>query len=190
MAGSNQAPALLVFLGNPGRDYKRTRHNVGWMVGEEFLNRIAPAATFKQKFHGRFATIAGVTLLFPETYMNHSGRSARAAADFFGTEPARILAIHDDMELPFGTVQLSFDGGLRGHNGLKSIRQHLNTTAFWRLRIGVGRPIHPGADPTAHVLARYSKGEETRLPDIVAEAVGILERAITHPKPAEVVVPT
>jgi len=133
---------LVVGLGNPGREYARNRHNVGWMVVEELARRHEGA--WRPKFSGRLAEVRldghRVALLEPETYMNESGRSVVAAANFFKVEPDAILVVHDEGDLDLGRLQARKGGGLAGHNGLRSISQHLGTQEFLRLRVGVGRP--------------------------------------------------
>src|SRR5437016_6841059 len=133
---------LAVGLGNPGREYARNRHNVGWMVVDELARRHGGA--WRSKFSGRLAEIRlddhKVALLKPETYMNESGRSVRAAANFFKLEPDAIVVVHDDGDLDFGRLQARLGGGLAGHNGLRSVAQHLKTQDFLRIRTGVGRP--------------------------------------------------
>jgi peptidyl-tRNA hydrolase, PTH1 family len=133
---------LVAGLGNPGREYERTRHNVGWMVVDELAQR--HGASFRAKFSGRLAEprVDGrrLALLKPETYMNESGRSVGAAVRFFKVEPQRLLIVHDDVDLEPGRLQARLGGGLAGHNGLRSIAQGVGTQEFLRLRIGVGRP--------------------------------------------------
>jgi PTH1 family peptidyl-tRNA hydrolase len=133
---------LVVGLGNPGREYLRNRHNVGWMVLEELARR--HGGSWKSKFNGQFADVRvdqhKVGLLKPETYMNESGRSVRAAASFFKVEPDAVLIVHDEGDFDLGRLQARLGGGLAGHNGLRSIAQHLGTPDFLRLRVGVGRP--------------------------------------------------
>src|SRR6266540_4464382 len=133
---------LVVGLGNPGRDYARHRHNVGWMVADELARR--HGATWREKFNGRLAELRldghRVAVLKPETYMNESGRSVGAAARFFKVEPDAILVVHDEIDLEPGRLQARLGGGLAGHNGLRSIASHLATRDFMRLRVGVGRP--------------------------------------------------
>lgn len=133
---------LVAGLGNPGREHRRDRHNVGWMVVDELARRHGGA--FRSKFSGRFSeTRIGeprVALLEPETYMNESGRSISAAARFFKVAPEKVLVVHDDVDLDVGRLQARLGGGLAGHNGLRSIAQALGTPEFLRLRIGVGRP--------------------------------------------------
>src|SRR5436305_804110 len=133
---------LVVGLGNPGREYLRARHTAGWMVLDEIARR--HGASWKGKFSGQLAEVRldahRVALLKPETYMNESGRSVAAAARFYKLEPDAILVVHDEGDFDLGRLQARKGGGLAGHNGLRSIAQHLKTPEFMRLRIGVGRP--------------------------------------------------
>src|SRR5690242_65247 len=133
---------LVVGLGNPGREYARHRHNVGWMVLDELARR--HGASWKGKFSGQLAEVRldghRVALLKPETYMNDSGRSVAAAARFFKVEPDAILVVHDEGDFDLGRLQARRGGGLAGHNGLRSVAQQLGTRDFLRLRVGVGRP--------------------------------------------------
>jgi peptidyl-tRNA hydrolase, PTH1 family len=133
---------LVAGLGNPGRDYGRTRHNVGWLVLDELARR--HGGSWRSKFSGSLADVRlddlRLGLLKPETYMNESGRSVGAAARFFKVEPDALLVVHDDVDLQPGRLQARRGGGLAGHNGLRSLAQYLGTQDFLRLRIGVGRP--------------------------------------------------
>jgi PTH1 family peptidyl-tRNA hydrolase len=129
-------------LGNPGRQYERTRHNAGWLVVDELARR--HDGSWRSKFSGSLAEVRlgelRLGLLKPETYMNESGRSVAAAARFFKVEPGSLLVVHDDVDLEPERLQARRGGGLAGHNGLRSLAQHLGTQDFLRLRIGVGRP--------------------------------------------------
>ena len=133
---------LVVGLGNPGREYERTRHNVGWLVLDELARR--HGGSWRSKFSGSLAELrlgdAKLALLKPETFMNESGRSVGAAARFFKVEPEQVLVVHDDVDLEPGRLQARAGGGLAGHNGLRSLAQHLGSQDFRRLRVGVGRP--------------------------------------------------
>jgi PTH1 family peptidyl-tRNA hydrolase len=133
---------LVAGLGNPGREYARNRHNAGYLVVDELARR--HDGSWKSKFSGRLAEIRvdgrKLVLLKPETYMNDSGRSVGAAAAFFNVEPEDVLIVHDEGDFDLGRIEVKRGGGLAGHNGLRSIAQHLGTQDFARLRIGVGRP--------------------------------------------------
>ena len=133
---------LVAGLGNPGREYERTRHNIGWLVLDELARR--QGGSWKSKFSGALAEVRlgdlRLALLKPETYMNESGRSVAAAARYFKVEPESLLVVHDDVDLEPGRLQARLGGGLAGHNGLRSLARDLGTQEFLRLRIGVGRP--------------------------------------------------
>ena len=133
---------LVVGLGNPGREYATTRHNVGFMVADELARR--HGGSWRSKFSGEVADVrldgARLALLKPQTFMNDSGRSAAAAAKFYKVEPEDLLAVHDEVDLDLGRMQARLGGGLAGHNGLRSMASALKTPEFLRLRIGVGRP--------------------------------------------------
>ena len=154
---------LVAGLGNPGREYERTRHNVGWLVANELARR--HGGSFRSKFSGSLAeTRLGdlrLALLKPETYMNESGRSLAAAARFFRVDPSALLVVHDDVDLEPGRLQARLGGGLAGHNGLRSIAQALGTQDFLRLRIGVGRPGRGDRRPVAdYVLSPFEPEED------------------------------
>jgi PTH1 family peptidyl-tRNA hydrolase len=133
---------LVAGLGNPGREYEQTRHNLGWLVIDELARR--HSGSFRSKFSGQLAEVrladGKLALLKPETYMNESGRSIAAAARFFKVAPGALLVVHDDVDLEPERLQARLGGGLAGHNGLRSIAQALGTNDFLRLRVGVGRP--------------------------------------------------
>ena len=162
---------LVALLGNPGRQYATTRHNVGWMLAE-YLSQDPPEA-WKEKFHGRFLKTGSRTLLKPDTFMNNSGRSVQAALSFFSLSPHQMVVVHDDLETAFGSVELAFAGGHRGHNGVRSVTQAIGSGDFWRLRIGVGRPP-AGRSPGDWVLERFDAVEEKHLPEILARAARLL----------------
>src|SRR5919205_4643125 len=128
---------LVVGLGNPGREYASNRHNVGWMIVEELARR--HGGSWRGKFSGQLSEVRidghKLALLKPETYMNESGRSVKAAAAFFKLEPDAILVVHDEGDFDLGRLQARRGGGLAGHNGLRSIAQYLKTQDFLRLRI-------------------------------------------------------
>ena len=169
---------MVVGLGNPGSKYSGTRHNIGFMA----LERMASSAgfTFRQqtKLHG-LAAETGVgdqrlRLLMPQTYMNDSGRSIRAALDWYGFAPEQLLVLVDDMDIPLGRLRLRAQGGAGGHNGLRSTIQHLGSQVFPRLRIGIGAPAENPeerrAKTVSHVLGSFSKSEQTSV-DAVLDGV-------------------
>jgi peptidyl-tRNA hydrolase, PTH1 family len=167
---------LVAGLGNPGREYERTRHNVGWLVADELARR--HGGSFRSKFSGRLAETRldglRLALLKPETYMNESGRSLGAAARFFKVDPAALLVVHDDVDLEPGRLQARLGGGLAGHNGLRSIAQALGSQDFLRLRIGVGRPGRGDPRPVAdYVLSPFEPGENADV--LVARAADAVE---------------
>jgi peptidyl-tRNA hydrolase, PTH1 family len=168
---------LVVGLGNPGREYARNRHNVGWLVVDELARR--HDGTWRSKFNGKLAEVRidghKVALLKPETYMNESGRSVQAAARFFKLEPDAILVVHDEGDFDLGRLQARKGGGLAGHNGLRSIAQQLGTSDFLRLRIGVGRPERGDPRQLAdYVLADFEPHEDAER--IVASGADAVER--------------
>jgi PTH1 family peptidyl-tRNA hydrolase len=174
---------LIVGLGNPGDRYARTRHNVGFEVAARASERWGlPRA--KKRYAGLYTDgRAGpggprVGVLLPQTYMNESGRAAGPARGALGVELDRVIAVHDEIDLPFGRVEARLGGGLAGHNGLKSLRRELGGADFRRVRVGVGRP--DSTDPeivSAHVLGRFSESPgEVR--DLVERAVDELERLV------------
>ena len=146
---------LIIGLGNPGREYESTRHNVGFRWVDELARLQKLIFKSESKFHGLTARgqLHGheVLLLKPQTFMNVSGRSVGAMAQFYKIAPAEILVVHDELDLPPGVARLKMGGGHGGHNGLKDIIEHLGSKDFWRLRIGIG---HPGerAEVTGYVL--------------------------------------
>jgi PTH1 family peptidyl-tRNA hydrolase len=173
---------LAVFLGNPGKRYERTRHNVSMRVAEAIVERAGER--FQKKFGGRLASVrAGgdrkLLVLLPEVYMNRSGESVGACARYHGTATHDVLVAHDEVELPFGTIELRRGGGLAGHNGLRSVAQHLSGKDFARLRIGIGRPRR--GEVSSHVLGNFSPDEEARLGELERALEEVLGRLLTGP---------
>jgi PTH1 family peptidyl-tRNA hydrolase len=167
---------LVAGLGNPGREHARDRHNVGWMVVDELARR--HGGSFKGKFRGRSGDIrvgsVHLALLEPETYMNESGAAIQAAAAFYKLPTEQVLVVHDDVDLETGRLQARLGGGLAGHNGLRSIAQHLGSRDFLRLRIGVGRPVRGDPRPVAdYVLAAFAPEDDVDA--IVARACDAVE---------------
>jgi|SRR5262245_8392852 len=179
---------LVAGLGNPGRQYQRTRHNVGWLVVDELARR--QGASFRSKFSGQLAETRldelRLALLKPETYMNESGKSLGAAARFFKVEPEALLVVHDDVDLERGRLQARLGGGLAGHNGLRSIAQALGTNDFLRLRIGVGRPGRGDRRSVSdYVLSPFDVEEDVdELVSRSADAVELMAREGLEPTQA------
>ncbi len=173
---------LLVGLGNPGSRYAETRHNVGFMVLERMAARCGVPFRSQPKLQGQLAELgtgpARLRLLMPQTFMNESGRAIRAALDWYRLEPAQLLVVVDDMDLPFGRLRLRAAGSAGGHNGLRSTIQHLGTQEFARLRIGIGAPAQEAQErrerTVGHVLGRFSPAERPALEAVLDEvAAGI-----------------
>ena len=172
---------LVAGLGNPGREYAGTRHNVGWLVADELAAR--HGGSWREKFSGRLAEVRldglRLALLKPETYMNESGRSVGPAAAFFKLEPSEVLVVHDEGDFDLGRLELKVGGGLAGHNGLRSIAQQLGTQDFLRLRIGVGRPERGDPRPLADwVLADFQSHEDPE--KLVARAADAVETVLAE----------
>jgi PTH1 family peptidyl-tRNA hydrolase len=168
---------LVVGLGNPGREYARNRHNVGYLVVDELARR--HGGSWRSKFSGQLAEIRldghKVALLKPETFMNESGRAVSAAGRFYKLEPDEVLVIHDEGDFDLGRLELKVGGGLGGHNGLRSIAQHLKTQDFLRLRIGVGRPERGDRRPLAdYVLSNFEPHDDADV--LVARAADAVEQ--------------
>jgi peptidyl-tRNA hydrolase, PTH1 family len=169
---SSETAALIVGLGNPGREYARNRHNVGFMTADQWaaahtlaFNKIQHHAIIAQ---GRSSN-RRIIIAKPQTFMNDSGRAVGALLRFYKIPIEHLLVIFDDLDLPFGVIRLRADGGAGGHNGMRSIIQHLGGNQFARLRVGIGRP--PGRmDPAAFVLQDFSRDE-------TAELDALLDRA-------------
>ena len=171
---------LICGLGNPGREYERHRHNIGFMVVEALLPR-ARAELNQEKFGAKVGqgTLAGERILFvePQTYMNLSGRSVAEAARFYKVPVEDVLVIHDELDLPFGRLQLKAGGGSGGHNGLKSIVSTLGSEAFIRLRFGIGKPEGPNARErvSGYVLSNFDDGERRQLEELIGRSMDMAE---------------
>jgi len=179
---------LVVGLGNPGPAYSGHRHNVGYLVTDELAGRMG--ASFRAHKSGRADVVEGrlgapgtpgprVVLARPRCYMNETGGPVKALATFYKVQPSRIIAIHDELDIPFGTLRTKLGGGDNGHNGLRSMRSSLGTGDFYRVRAGIGRP--PGRQDVADfVLSNYSSVERKELPFQVDHAADAVETLITE----------
>jgi PTH1 family peptidyl-tRNA hydrolase len=171
---------LVIGLGNPGAEYAGTRHNVGAMVvdllAERLGGRLKAHRTRNDLLEGRLGGPGGprIVLARPRCYMNETGGPVAALRDFFKVDVGRIIALHDELDLPFGSLRLKAGGGDNGHNGLKSMRRSLGSGDFGRVRIGIGRP--PGRmDPAAFVLRGFAAAERDELPLLVDRAADAVE---------------
>jgi len=166
---------LMVFLGNPGREYENTRHNVAWRLAEALS--IFPSLEWKKKFKGTYARRSfgsgAVYFLKPLTYMNGCGESVSSLMSFFGISAGKICVVHDEVELSFGRIDCRMGGGLAGHNGLRSVAGRLGTREFIRFRVGVSRPSRGSL--SSYVLGRFSREEEEALPSLLAGTAQLLE---------------
>ncbi len=174
-------PHLVVGLGNPGDNYARTRHNLGFMVADLLAARLG--AKFKAHKRSGAEVVSGrlaghsVLLAKPRCFMNESGRQVGPLAKFYSVAPADIIVIHDDLDLDFGRIRLKIGGGEGGHNGLRSVVAALGTKDFQRVRIGIGRP--PGRkDPAAFVLENFTATERPEVPTICEQAADATELLI------------
>jgi PTH1 family peptidyl-tRNA hydrolase len=175
---------LVVGLGNPGPSYAGHRHNVGYLVTDELAGRMG--SPFRAHKSGRADVVEGrlglggprVVLVRPRCYMNESGGPVKALAAFYKVEPDHIVAIHDELDIAFGTLRIKLGGGDNGHNGLRSMRSSLGTGDFYRVRAGIGRP--PGRQDVANfVLSNYSTAEKKELPFQVLDAADAVESLVT-----------
>jgi len=171
---------LVVGLGNPGREYAATRHNVGFMVVDLLAQELG-AAVDKSKFRsllgeGRIGA-EKVILAKPRTYMNLSGEAVLDIVNFYKIPPEDVIVIVDDMDLPPGKVRLRMKGGSGGHNGLKSVIYHLQTEAFPRLRIGIGKPA-PERQTVGYVLGKFSDEEEEPMQEAIGKSVAAVKEII------------
>ena len=175
-------PFLIVGLGNPGAEYAATRHNVGFMAIDRLAARLA-AGPWESRWRGWAATVtlegrAG-WLLKPATYMNRSGLAVAAAVAATNTPVERICVLHDDLDLACGRLKVSYDRGHGGHNGVRSIIEHLDSRGFARVRIGIGRPL-PEVDVVTHVLGDFAPEEQRQIGDLLPLAAEAAIACVVH----------
>ncbi len=178
LKSSGGASWLLVCLGNPGDKYENTRHNVGFMLADEIGERLrVPIQKLKFKALTNTVTLGGekVLVMKPVTYMNLSGEAVRQAADFYKIAPDHVLVVSDDTSLAVGRVRIRKSGSAGGHNGLKSIIQHLGTDQFPRLKIGVGEKPHPDYDLADWVLGKFVGQDKKTMDDTIRYAADGVE---------------
>lgn len=201
---------LVAFLGNYGKEYEKTRHNVAWQFEDSLP--FAAKLSWQKKFKGNFAVVepellAGwcaesgilskkdgsavivppemekIYFLKPETYMNLSGESIIEICGFYKIKPEETLVVHDELELPLGTVSLKWSGGLGGHNGLRSTRQVFGTADFWRLRFGLTKPVD--RDIADYVLGKFTGDEQIVLSQVFPQAAVLLAKVLFSKDPAK-----
>jgi len=166
---------LVVGLGNPGKEYERTRHNAGFWLVERFASANGIALRKDPKFQalvGRHEA-SGAWLLEPQSFMNASGRAVQMLAGFFKIKPEEILVVHDELDFPPGVAKMKQGGGIAGHNGLKDISQRLGSHDYWRLRIGVGKPP-AGEEGADYVLQRPPAEEKEAIDAAIQKALDLL----------------
>lgn len=171
---------LIIGLGNPGKQYERTRHNAGFMA----LDMLAGPTEFalQKKFQAEVATLEingqKVVAAKPQTFMNESGTSTRALLDFYKLQPKDVIVLHDDKDIPLGKFRVQKDRGAAGHNGVTSIINHLGTQDFWRIRIGVLTMEYPIEDTAEFVLGKFSKEELATLNEATKRALDELKKIL------------
>jgi peptidyl-tRNA hydrolase, PTH1 family len=171
---------LVVGLGNPGKEYERTRHNAGFWLVERFAAANAVALRKDPKFQalvGRHEA-SGAWLLEPQSFMNASGRAVQMLAGFFRIKPEEILVVHDELDFPPGVAKMKQGGGIAGHNGLKDISQRLASHDYWRLRIGVGKPP-AGFEGADYVLQKPPPEERAAIDSAIDKALAVLPACLS-----------
>ena len=175
---------LVVGLGNPGKEYERTRHNAGFWLVERSAGATGVTLRKDPKFKALVGRMEGGTerlgawLLLPQSFMNLSGQPVQMLAGFFKIKPDEILVVHDELDFPPGTARIKQGGGIAGHNGLKDISQRLATHDYWRLRLGVGKPP-AGAEGADYVLQKPSAEERAAIDAAIQNSIGVLPQCLS-----------
>jgi len=168
---------IIVFLGNPGRKYSKNRHNAGFIIGKLFADNFNMSLK-KKDFHADSGSgkIEGndVFIIFPDTFMNKSGLAVREAMNYYNANPEDLIAVHDEIELPFGEIRTKAGGGHKGHNGLRSIIQYIGSSDFNRVRIGVGRPENQNIEVADYLLSDFTDGELTKIQDLAPQIINLI----------------
>ncbi|WP_375723092.1 aminoacyl-tRNA hydrolase [Arcobacter sp. KX21116] len=164
---------LIVGLGNPGTKYENNRHNVGFLVIDEIAKNLTTSNINKSNFNADVLKASNQLLVKPTTYMNNSGLAVHAIKEYYKLSLADIIVIHDDLDLPFGTVKFKIGGGHGGHNGLRSIDSHVGNM-YIRVRIGIGKPESKN-DVANYVLSDFSKEELNKLEGIISHTINAIE---------------
>lgn len=164
---------VVVGLGNPGAKYEQTKHNVGFMCLDFYANKHNETFKFERKFNADVLKMGQLLLVKPQTFMNLSGEAVRKILDYYNIDLDDVLVIYDDLDLPFARIRLREQGGPGGHNGIKSIIQHVNTNDFKRLRVGIdSNPMMEAAD---YVLSKFSKQELDKIVDVATTTKDIID---------------
>lgn len=175
-------PRLIIGLGNPGENYKDTRHNIGFMVLDEAARRLGLSFQSDKRWNVLSARQGNTWFAKPQTYMNDSGRAAGGICKFFKIEPQEALVIYDDVDLPLGAMRIRAKGSAAGHNGIKSLIHHLGTDEFPRIKVGIaacsGRP--DGDRMVGHVLGKFSGQEEASVAQIISRAADAVIHSLNH----------
>ena len=168
---------ILAFLGNPDLKYNRTRHNIGFLVGKIFAEsnniKINKKSFLSETGLGKIDDI-DLLLLFPQTYMNESGKAVKKAMDYYGEKHTNLIAVHDELELKFGNVKEKFGGGHKGHNGLRSIITETGSADFHRIRFGIGRPENESMSVSDHVLSKFTDEEMIEIENLMPGVINII----------------
>lgn len=171
-------PRIIVGLGNPGRKYANTRHNAGWLVLDELAKR-SGAPSPRSRFQAEISEVRykdyRLVLVKPQTYMNESGKSVSQIINWYKVKPEEMLVLVDDLDIPFGRLRMRPGGSPGGHNGLKSIDRDIGTQDYPRLRIGIGRPNHPGGQAMGHVLGNFSPEERAQADQVFSAATDAID---------------
>ena len=184
---NEDAPWLVVGLGNPGAKYASHRHNVGFMVVDAWAERRLPAPAWRTKHHGLSCSISSgvpgggrAVVLKPQTFMNVSGDCVGPAARYHRSTPARIVVVHDELDFAPGRVAIKQGGGHGGHNGLRDIVRALGNSDFLRLRVGIGRPPPDRGDVSRWVLSDFTGPDASELPDVIERACDAIDHLLAE----------
>ncbi|HLD11835.1 MAG TPA: aminoacyl-tRNA hydrolase [Patescibacteria group bacterium] len=170
---------LIVGLGNPGKTYTETRHN----IGKEVVKTSCPLAFHRvKKLEAEIARVDDVVYALPDTYMNESGRSVQRLRSWFTVSPEDIWVVHDDLDFPFGLIKIQQGGGAAGHNGILSVMNALGTDEFVRFRMGIGKPSR--VLPEKYVLSRFSRDEKKQIPEIKERFKRMIDEALRQGVPS------
>lgn len=170
---------LVVGLGNPGKEYAKTRHNAGFLVVDAIVHDADAHWAFEKKWNAEVARVDGVVYCKPHTFMNESGVSVVSVMNFYKISVRDMLAVYDDKDLPFGVIRLRSNGSSAGHNGVKSLIEHVGTTDFARVRVGIASDTMHG-DTADYVLGKFSKEQSKQLPSVIDLSITAVRDILAH----------